>query len=98
MYIQIRRIESEYYVNEQVFMHSKNSPKYISFNASLSGTRISTPIIASRYDENGVEYIFGGDELQPVLDTEEIDLAKPKQLKRLPKEGFRFDFLYCRNI
>ena len=73
-------------------MHSKNSPKYISFNASLSGTRISTPIIASRYDENGVEYRFGRDELQPVLDAEEIDLAKPKQLRKLPKEGFRFDF------
>ena len=74
-------------------MHSKNSPKYISFNASLSGTRISTPIIASRYDENGVEYKFGREELQPSFDTDEIDLPKPKQLKKLPKEGFRFDYL-----
>ena len=72
-------------------MHSKNSPNYISFNASLSGTVTSTPIIASKYDENGVEYTFGIEELQPALETEGIDLPKQKQLRKLPKEGFRYD-------
>ena len=68
-------------------MHSSNSPKYVSFNASLLERRKSTPILGSRYDSNGMEYKDGSEELAREND---INLLNPTQHKELPKEGFRF--------
>ena len=71
-------------------MHSVNTPEYISFNASLLGTTATTPIIASRYDQKGVEYKFGNQDLPSVLNAETTNQASQKKFWKLPKEGFRF--------
>ena len=70
-------------------MHSVNAPEYISFNASLLGATATTPIIASRYDQNGIEYKFGNQELSSVLNVETTNQPSQKKFWKLPKEGFR---------
>ena len=82
----IKRSSNEFIFNAQVFMHSSNSPKYVSFNASLLERRKSIPILGSRYDSNGIEYKDGSQEMAK---EEDINLLNLTQHKELPKEGFR---------